>query len=56
MKLKVLKSFVDKTNGKKYNIGDVIDVTDSRGKEILSHPLELVEVIELTKKKKAEED
>lgn len=52
MKLKVLKSFVDKVNGKTYNVDDVIDVSDARGKEILSHPLELVEVVESEEKSK----
>lgn len=52
MKLKVLKCFVDKVNGKTYNVDDVIDVSDARGKEILSHPLELVEVVESEEKSK----
>lgn len=60
MKLKVLKCFVDKVNGKSYNINDVIEVTDARGKEILSHPLELVEVVESeeksNKKKKSDSE
>lgn len=45
MKLKVLKSFVDKENGKFYNVGETIEVSDKRAKEILSHPLEIAEKI-----------
>lgn len=46
MKLKVLKKFNDKHNGKTYSIGEEIEVNEKRGKELLSHSLELVEVIE----------
>jgi hypothetical protein len=46
MKFKVLKKFNDKHNGKTYSIGDEIEVNEKRGKELLSHSLELVEVIE----------
>lgn len=59
MRLKILKPFVDKVTNAKYSAGDEINVSDSRGKEILSHPLELAEQIEEpkeTKKKKFEED
>lgn len=36
MKYKVIKAFTDKHTYKKYNIGDVIEVTEDRAKEILS--------------------
>lgn len=55
MKLKVLKCFVDKVNGKNYNIGDEIEVSDKRGSEILSHPLEIAEKIAEPKKAESEE-
>lgn len=59
MKLKVLKSFVDKVTNAKYSAGDEIIVSDTRGKEILSHTLEVAELIEEpkeTKKKRFEEN
>lgn len=46
MKLKVLKPFVDKVTNAMYSAGDEIIVSDTRGKEILSHPLEVAELIE----------
>lgn len=45
MKLKVLVPFVDKENGKFYELGNVIEVSDKRGKEILSHSLNIAEKI-----------
>ncbi len=46
MKLKVRVEFVDKVTGETYHIGDVAEVTEERGAEILANPLELVEVVE----------
>ena len=46
MKLKVLSDFTDKNSGELYTTGQIIDVKDKRGEELLSHPLDLVEKIE----------
>lgn len=53
MKLKVCVEFVDKVNGDTYHIGDVIDVTDKRGAEILANPLKLAEAVEAPKPQKS---
>lgn len=45
MKIKVLKRFHDKETDKVYEIGEVVEVTDKRGAEIISHPLELAEKV-----------
>lgn len=45
MKIKVLKRFHDKVNDKVYEVGEVVEVTDKRGIEIISNPLELAEKI-----------
>lgn len=45
MKIKVLKRFHDKETDKVYNVGEVVEVTDKRGNEIISNPLELAEKI-----------
>jgi hypothetical protein len=55
MKLKVLKSFNDKYTDVLYTEGQVLEVTEKRAKELLSHPLELVEVIEEDKEVKSAE-
>lgn len=52
MKLKVLKPFNDKVTNAKYSAGDEIIVSDTRGKEILSHPLEVAELMKNLKKQK----
>ena len=36
MKVKVLKKFIDKHNGKVYNVGDELNITKKRYNEILS--------------------
>lgn len=46
MKLRVCVAFSDKVTGADYRIGDIIDVTEARGAEIMSHPGKLVEVVE----------
>lgn len=46
MKLRVCVAFSDKVTGADYNIGDIIDVTEARGAEIMAHPGKLVEVVE----------
>jgi len=46
MKLKVCVAFNDKITGADYEIGDIIDVTEARGAEIMAHPGKLVEVVE----------
>ena len=43
MKIKVLKRFHDKETDKVYEVGEVVEVTDKRGIEIISNPLELAE-------------
>jgi hypothetical protein len=46
VKLKVLKSFYDKEKLITYHIDEVIEVSEKRASEILSHPLELAEKVE----------
>ena len=43
MKIKVLKRFHDKETDKVYEVGEVVEVTDKRGIEIISSPLEVAE-------------
>ena len=43
MKIKVLKRFHDKETDKVYEVGEVVEVTDKRGIEIISNPLEVAE-------------
>lgn len=45
MKIKVLKRFHDKETDKVYEIGEVVEVTDKRGIEIISNPLEVAEKV-----------
>lgn len=45
MRIKVLKRFHDKETDKVYEVGEVVEVTDKRGIEIISNPLELAEKI-----------
>ena len=45
MKIKVLKRFHDKETDKVYEIGEVVEVTDKRGIEIISSPLEVAEKV-----------
>lgn len=52
MRLRVVKSFHDKAEGVVRNVGDVFDVADKRGQEILAHPLNAVEVVDDWKKSK----
>lgn len=53
MKLRVCVEFVDKLTGDTRHIGDVIEVSESRGAEILAHPQKLVEVVEDPKPQKS---
>lgn len=53
MKLKVLKSFRDKNTGKKYEVGEQIEVDDGRGAELLEHPMGLVEEVKAKARKKS---
>jgi hypothetical protein len=46
VKLKVLKSFYDKEKQVTRQIDEVIEVSEKRASEILSHPLELAEKVE----------
>ena len=52
MELKAKKDFTDKYTGKEYKINDIIKVDDSRGKELLKSPYELVEIKKSNKKEK----
>lgn len=52
MKLKVVSEFHDKYTDQLYKIGDVIEVTETRGEELLSSSNTLVEPIEEEKKEK----
>ena len=57
MKLKVLKAFKDKETGEMRKVGEVIEVTDERGAELLAHPLKLVsesKEVKKPRKKKAD--
>lgn len=45
MKLKVLKPFSDKETGILYKVGEIIEVTDKRGNEILSSRYEVAELV-----------
>lgn len=45
MKIKVLKRFHDKLNNKVYEVGEVVEVTNERGNEIISNPLGLAEKV-----------
>lgn len=45
MKIKVLKRFHDKETDKVYEVGEVVEVTDKRGIEIISSPLEVAEKV-----------
>lgn len=53
MKLKVCVEFVDKVTGETHRIGDVIEVADKRGAEILANPLNLAEAVEEPKPQKS---
>lgn len=46
MKLKVVKAFHDKETDELYKIGSIIEVTEKRGKEILTSKYEVAELIE----------
>lgn len=47
MKLKVLKKFHDKETDALHNAGDVIEVSDERGKEILASKYNVAELLEV---------
>lgn len=49
MKLKVCVEFCDRVTDEVYHIGDIIEVTDKRGAEILANPLKLAEAVEAPK-------
>lgn len=49
MKLKVLKKFHDKETGNIRNAGDIIEVSDERGKEILASKMNVAELLEVGK-------
>lgn len=46
MKLRVCVEFVDKVTDETRRIGDVIEVAEERGAEILANPLNLAEAVE----------
>ncbi|MED4061699.1 hypothetical protein [Priestia megaterium] len=52
MKLKVEQIFRDKNTDKVYQIGDVIEVDEARGEELLANSLNLVSVVADEKPKK----
>ena len=52
MKLKVEQIFRDKNTDKVYSIGDVIEVDEARGEELLANSLNLVSVVADEKPKK----
>ena len=47
MKLKVLKKFHDKETDEMRNVGDVFEVSDERGKEILESKYNVAELVEV---------
>lgn len=51
MILKVKQIFVDKYTNEEYKVGQILDVKDKRGKEILAHPNDLVEEVKESKSK-----
>lgn len=55
MKLSIEKPFMDKYTGDMYEIGDVIEVSDKRGSELLSDERGLVSKVTPKKKRKSEE-
>lgn len=52
MRLKVCVEFIDRITGEMYRIGDIVDVSEERGTEILTNPLGLAEAIEEPKPQK----
>lgn len=56
MKLKINVPFTDKFTGEDYEVGNIIEVKEARGNELLADPRNLVESIDTpktTQKKKA---
>lgn len=53
MKLRVCVEFIDKVTGETHRIGDVIEVAEERGAEILANPLNLAEAVEDPKPQKS---
>lgn len=53
MKLRVCVEFIDKVTGETHRIGDVIEVVEERGTEILANPLNLAEAVEDPKPQKS---
>lgn len=53
MKLKVCVEFIDKVTGETHRIGDVIEVAEERGAEILTNPQGLAEMVEEPKTQKS---
>jgi len=45
MKLKILRNFTDKDSQRKYLVGEDVEFSDVRGKELLSDTRGLVELI-----------
>lgn len=54
MKLKVIKDFYDKYTNEFYKVGQTINVSEERGKEILSSPYNVAELIKEKKIKTKE--
>lgn len=52
MKLKVEKQFRDKNTGERYNVKDIIEVNDIRGKELLADKRGLVTKVAEKKSRK----
>ena len=53
MKLRVCVELVDKVTGETHRIGDVIEVAEERGAEILANPQGLAEMVEEPKPQKS---
>lgn len=55
-KLKVLKPFRDKVTGETYNVGDEVEVTEARAKEIIADRRNLAEKVKAPKAEKPAEE
>ena len=53
MKVKINKAFTDKYTGEAYKVGQVVEVTETRAKELLGDARKLVDLVE--EKPKAED-
>ena len=55
MKLKVKINFHDKNTNELYKVGQILNVSEKRGKEILSSPYNIAELVAEEKKKRSKD-